>query len=416
VMEMTWPMPGVVGSVIGLLSIIGLAQTVAGWWLVRRFAAESRHAPAVSDATARPPVTVLKPLHGNEPLLERCLASICMQDYPEWQVVFGAQDPDDPAIRVVRLLQARYPAADIALVVNSGLHGPNRKIGNLINMLPAARHDILVIADSDLRVGRDYLAKLVAALAEPGTGLVTTLYAGLPAEQRLVTALGAMQITHGFLPGALLARAMGRRDCLGATMCLRRETLARIGGLRALVDHLADDNLLGALVRRLGLDVRLASTVPLTTVPETTFRALFRHELRWARTIRALVPVGFAASVLQYPLFWALVALPVSGGARAAWALFAAAWLIRGLAAAGIDRALKPMLPGLEFSCQVWLLPLRELLSVAVMLASYAGKHVDWRGHGLQAGGLPPPDANTPVLRRATHTRPFEGPLARLRD
>jgi ceramide glucosyltransferase len=182
------------------------------------------------------------------------------------------------------------------------------------------------------------------------------------------------------------------------------------------VDHLADDNVLGVLVRRLGLDVRLASTVPLTTVPETTFRALFRHELRWARTIRALVPVGFAASVLQYPLFWALVALPVSGGARTAWALLAAAWLIRGLAAAGIDRVLKPMLPGLEFSCQVWLLPLRELLSVAVMLASYAGKQVDWRGHGLQAGGPPPPDANMPVPRRAADTRPFEGPLARLRD
>jgi len=412
-MGMTWPVHGVIGLLIGLLSIIGLAQTVAGWWLVRRFAAMARSTSAVSDTAARPPVTVLKPLHGDEPLLEQCLASICMQDYPDWQVVFGVQDPDDPAIRVVRRLQARYPAADIPLVVNPAPHGPNRKIGNLINMLPAARHDILVIADSDLRVAPDYLAKLVAALAEPGTGLVTTLYAGQPAERRLVPALGAMQITHGFLPGALLARAMGRRDCLGATMCLRRETLERIGGLRALVDHLADDNVLGVLVRRLGLDVRLASTIPLTTVPETTFRALFRHELRWARTIRALVPTGFAASVLQYPLFWALVMVLLSGGAWEAWALFAAAWLIRGVAAAGIDRALKPMLPGLEFSCQVWLLPLRELLSVAVMLASYAGKQVDWRGHGLQADGLPPPDANTPVLRRAARTRPLEGPLAR---
>jgi ceramide glucosyltransferase len=194
-----------------------------------------------------------------------------------------------------------------------------------------------------------------------------------------------MQINQCFLPGALLARAMGRQDCLGATMALRRETLERIGGFQALVNHLADDNVLGRLVQRLGLTVRLADTVPATTVPEATFAALWRHELRWARTIRTLVPVQFAASVLQYPLAWAALAILLAWGTVWSVAWFAVVWLIRALAAWGVERML-----ALAFHSPVWLLPLRELMSVAVVVASYAGRDVDWRGERLQA--------DTPVI------------------
>jgi ceramide glucosyltransferase len=194
-----------------------------------------------------------------------------------------------------------------------------------------------------------------------------------------------MQINHYFLPGALLARGMGRQDCLGATMMFRRETLERIGGFAALVNHLADDNVLGRLVQRLGLTVALADTVPATTVPETTLRALWRHELRWARTIRALVPVQFAASVLQYPLVWAALAVLLAGGAPWSLAWFALAWGLRALAARRIDRAL-----ALANRTPLWLLPLRELMSVAVMAVSYAGRQVDWRGHTMQAEGFDP--------------------------
>jgi ceramide glucosyltransferase len=197
--------------------------------------------------------------------------------------------------------------------------------------------------------------------------------------------LGAAQINQYFLPGALLARAMGRQDCLGATMALRQETLERIGGLPALVNHLADDNVLGRLVQGLGLKVALADTIPATTVAESTLRALWRHELRWARTIRALVPAQFAASVLQYPLAWAALAVPLSAGAPWSWAWFAAALAMRALAARAVDRAL-----GLAKRTPFWLLPLRELMSVAVMAASYAGRQVDWRGHTLQAEGFNP--------------------------
>jgi ceramide glucosyltransferase len=372
----------VIAILAAILSVIGIAQTIAGWLAVVRFTER----PFISPL-AEPPITVLKPLHGDEPLLEQALTTLCLQDYSDYQIVFGVQDATDSAIPVVQRLRAAFPGRDIALVVDRSEHGPNRKIANLINMLPAAKHGVLAIADSDLHVRPDYLSDLIATLAAPNTGLATTLYVGLPASRRLAALLGATQITHGFLPGALLARAMGRQDCLGATMCLRRETLRRIGGLQALADHLADDNVLGQLVRGLGLDVRLAATVVATTVPEATFGALFRHELRWARTIRALVPGAFALSVLQYPIFWALVAVLASFGAWWAIVLFVWAWLARALAATGIDRVLAPRLEKLAFPATVGLLPLRELLSVATMLASHTGKAVDWRGHTMHAAG-----------------------------
>ena len=200
-----------------------------------------------------------------------------------------------------------------------------------------------------------------------------------------VAALGAIQINHCFLPGALLARAMGRQDCLGATMMLRRQTLDRVGGFAALVHHLADDNVLGRLVQRLGLTVHLADTVPATTVGEATLGALWRHELRWARTIRALVPAQFAASALQYPLAWALLAVLLAGFAPWALAWFALAWVARAATVRATDRAL-----ALANRAPLWLLPLRELMSVAVMIASYAGRRVDWRGHELEAEGFNP--------------------------
>jgi len=375
-----------------LFCLIGLIQALAGAALVARFGAG---AAREARSSARPAVTVLKPLHGDEPLLEQALASLCVQDYPNYQVVFGVHDRADQALAAVRRVQARFPTTDIAVVSNPTLHGANGKVGNLINMLPAAKHDVLAIADSDLHVAPDYLARLADALAEPGTGLVTTIYAGLPATARLAARLAAMQITHIFLPGALLARATGRQDCLGATMVLQRDTLARIGGFQALVDHLADDHVLGRRVQALGLAVRLAYTAPATTVPETAITAAWRHELRWARTIRALVPGPFAASILQYPLFWALLAIPLSLGALWSCGLFLLAWVVRSGAALCVDRALRPSLSaipddghsarGVAFACPVQLLPLRELMSVAVMLTSYASRRVEWRGQVMIA-------------------------------
>jgi ceramide glucosyltransferase len=411
----------VLAGVTAVLAGVGVVQALLAAWLVARFART-----AVQGPVSLPPVTVLKPLHGDETLLEAALTTLCRQDYPVFQIVFGVATSADPAVAVVARLRQVFPAVDIALVADPTVHGANPKVGNLINMLPAARHDVLVVADSDVHARPDYLHRLVAALEQPGTGLVTTLYAGLPASSTLAACLGATQITHGFLPGAVMARAIGRQDCLGATMVLSRQTLERIGGFQALADHLADDNVLGRLVKALGLGVVLAQTVPLTTVPETGFAELFHHELRWARTIRALEPASFAASVLQYPLAWALLTILLAGGALWALAVFVVVWVLRAVAALRVDAALAPMwsAPGprgnetgsskaggpgpdsdeaaLAFSCPVWLLPLRDILSVVVMLASYAGRRVNWRGHFLQADT--PPPFNQPKLRPAQGT------------
>jgi len=366
------------------LAILGVMQALAGWFLARRFAGREWTAP-----TNLPAITVLKPLHGDEPLLEEALASVCAQDYPGVQVVCGVQDTADPAQDVVARLRARFPNVDIALVVNPTGHGANRKVGNLINMFPVAKHDVLVIADSDVHAAADYLAGLAAILARPGVGLATSLYVGLRANDSLPARLGAGWINHIFLPGALLGRALGRQDCLGATMALRRETLARLGGLEALADHLADDNVLGQKVRALGLDVTLAPPVVATTVAEDRFAPLWRHELRWARTIRALAPGAFAASALQYKLVWAALAVAAAPG----WlslCFFCLIWALAALAARGTERALAPRLKGLAFAAPVWLLPVREALSFVILLASYAGNRVEWRGHVLSASPKPP--------------------------
>ncbi len=359
-----------------LLTTIGLALTLAGPALVRGFVADR---PPV-DAPL-PAISVLKPLYRDEALLEQALGTICAQDYPCYQVVVGVQQPDDPALAVVDRVRRRYPACDIAVVVDNTSPGSNRKVANLENMLAAAKHDVLVIADSDVHAAPDYLRRIAAALAEPRTGLVTTVYSGLPASGSLTGALGASAITHGFLPGALMARALGRQDALGATMALRRETLAAVGGFAALRDHLADDNVLGRRVRARGLAIGMAATVPATTVPETRLADLFRHELRWGRTIRTLAPIAFAASVLQYPLAWGLVAVGLSGGEEWAIALFGAAWIARAWAMAAIDHALGT-LPLLR----PWHMPLRDLMSIAVVAASYMGSRVEWRGQNMRVG------------------------------
>ncbi len=357
-----------------LVASAGLVQGAFSLALARRFICRAAAVP-----NARLPVTVLKPLHGDEPLLEDALASLFTQDYPSLQLVFGVQDPADPALHTVDRLRTRYPELDVSVVVNAAQHGLNRKVSNLINMYPAAKHDLIVIADSDIHAEPGYVDQLVAALEAPGVGLVTTLYTGLRSNESLVARLGAAGINHGFLPGNLMARWLGRQDCLGATMALRRETLERVGGFAALVSHLADDAVLGHRVRALGASVALAGTIAATTVPESAMRALFNHELRWARTTQKLEPVGYALSAMQHPLAWATLAVAVDPDSQWAWAMLLLAWGLRWLTTRGIERVL-----GLDSGLAAWFLPVRDLLSLAVLLASYGGDRVAWRGHILR--------------------------------
>jgi ceramide glucosyltransferase len=383
-----------------LLACLGLLHCFAGWIAALRFAASPR--PRLQR---RPPVTILRPLCGDEPLLEDALVSCCRQAYPAFQIVFGVQSSSDAALAVVERVRAKFPDRDIAVVVDSTPHGQNRKIGNLINMLPSARHQILVISDSDLQLSPDYLERLLVELEKPGTGLVTALYAGFPPpEHGWLLRLGATQINHSFLPGVLVSRMLGRQDNLGSTVMLRRETLEQTGGLGALAHVLAEDNVLGRSVRNLGLRVGMADTVALATVPESSFRALWLHELRWARTIRAVAPLCLAASTIQYPLFWALMTAVLTGGAIWSVAFFAAGWAVRAISAREVDRALRHRSGQPLVSVPVWLLPLRDLLSVAEVAASYWIDDVVWRGHRLDANGRAPRAPPIPMTSRQQQT------------
>jgi ceramide glucosyltransferase len=373
------------------LVCLGLAQGLAGVFAVRAFVRR----PPRACPTA-PAVTVLKPVCGAEPLLEEALASFCRQSYPgQVQIVIGAHDAADPALEAARRAKTRFPHADIVIQADPLRRGTNGKIANLMNMLPLAKHDMLVIADSDLHVEPDYLRRVVAELLVPGTGLVTTLPAGEPAVPGLAARLGTAHLAHIFLPSALIAQALGRQDCLGGTMALTRTTLARAGGLAALANHLADDNILGRKVLDQGLSVRLANTLPSVTVQDASIGALWQHELRWGRTIASVAPVSYAGCLVQYPLFWAIAAVLVSAGQPWALATLALAWAGKAMLVRGVETCLAARRPRPVARTPAWLLPLRDLLSVAEIVASFCGDTVVWRGRTLHTGGAEPVAADT---------------------
>jgi len=370
-----------VAGLTAFLACLALLQCLAGVWAAMRFAGARGHGVLPADP---PPVTVLKPLCGDEPLLEEALTSCFAQDYPAFQIVFGIQNPNDPALGVLERVRLRFPDRDIAVVVDPTPHGPNRKVANLINMLPSAKHQIVVISDSDLHLPHNYLERLVVALEKPGAGLVTSLYIGVPPPGGSWAAkMGSTQISHCFLPGVLLSRALGREDCLGSTAMLTQDTLERIGGFPALSALLAEDNVMGQRVKALGLGVGLADTIPTATVPEPDLSALWQHEIRWTSTIRALAPVSLCGSTLQYPLFWALLAVLAGAGAGWTLVLFIAAWMVRWIAAGMIDGTLKPMVGRPAQPTPFWMLPFRDLLSVAEIATSFGVDEVVWRGHRL---------------------------------
>ena len=362
----------VVATVLMAASLAGSVYLGAAALAVRRFLRR----PA-AGAAARPapgaPVTVLKPLHGAEPGLYENLRSFCEQRGAPCQILFGLREADDPAVAVVKRLIGEFPGRDLALVIDPRVSGSNFKVGNLENMLAHASHDVLVIADSDMRVGPDYLAAVTAPLADPAVGLVTCLYRGVPAGGRAAR-LGAMFVSHGFLPSALLAEWLQPgRACFGATMALRRSTLEALGGFAPLRDRLADDNALGAAVRGLGLGIAVAPLLVDTIVAEADLPALLRHELRWARTIRLIAPLGYAASVVTHPVALGALAVLCAGASASSLAVFAVALAGRLAMVRAIDRACA--LPRQPLA----LVPLRDLLSFVVFVASFCGSHVAWR-------------------------------------
>jgi ceramide glucosyltransferase len=332
----------------------------------------TRPQPAPEPA---PDLTILKPLHGDETGLYENLASFCEQDYSgAVQIVFGVENPNDPAIAVVERLRAAYPGKVLELVVEPRAVGSNPKVANLINMSGRIAHDVIVLADSDIRVRRDYLARLVDALERQGGGAVSCPYFGISTGS-LWSHLAQLTIDSHFLPGVVVGTQLKlSQPCLGSTIALRRSSLAAIGGFEPLADCLADDYVLGELLRERSEPVSVLSFAVGHVCAESSFVELWRHELRWALTIRTVDPLGYLGWTVTHAFPLALIAW-LLGGSWPAVGLTVAALACRAVLIFATERGYG--LPPHPY----WLIPVRDLLSFAVFVAGFVARDVSWRGH-----------------------------------
>jgi ceramide glucosyltransferase len=304
------------GDLCLFVAIVGCVFTLVACACVYNFPGEDTAEPA-----AQPPVTVLKPLHDTEPGLPARLAAFCRQDYgAPVQILCGVRDHASPAAAVVQAMEVDFPDRRIELLVEPRSHGVNRKVSNLINMMPRVRHDTLVLSDSDIVVGPNYLRAVTALLAAPRAGAITCLYYGIGGEG-LWTRLSALAINAQFLPHAVTAVSLGlAKPCFGATIALRRSTLDRIGGFGALADVLADDHAIGVAIRSQGYDVVTAPFLVGHHCFEGSLRQLIRHQIRVARTIKSIDPIGYAGTIITHPWPLALLAL-ILGSPAQPWLL-----------------------------------------------------------------------------------------------
>ena len=322
-----------------------------------------------------PDLTMLKPLHGDEAGLYENLASFCEQDYSgAVQIVFGVENPNDPAIAVVERLRVAYPGKVLELVVEPRAVGSNPKVANLINMSGRIAHDVIVLADSDIRVRRDYLSRLVGALERQSGGAVSCPYYGI-STGNLWSHLAQLTIDSHFLPGVVVgARLKLSKPCLGSTIALRRSSLSAIGGFEPLADCLADDYVLGELLREQGEPVSVLPFAVGHVCAESSIVELWRHELRWALTIRTVDPLGYLGWTVTHAFPLALIAWLLGGGWPAV-GLAVAALACRAVLIFATERGYG--LPPHPY----WLIPVRDLLSFAVFVAGFVARDVSWRGH-----------------------------------
>ena len=353
---------------------LGLVIFAAIYWLAA-FASVvlyRRRRPSTSDVA--PPVTILKPLRGNDGQLYENLRSFCLQDYRGFEIVFGVRHLHDPAVAVVQRLRHEFPGLELTLVADSRTIGANLKVSNLANLVRHAKHDTLIVADSDMRVGPGYVRAVVGPLEDRRVGLVTCLYRGV-APSGVASQLGAMFINEWFLPAALVGTHLERlRHAFGATIACRRDTLRSIGGFEAVADQLADDYMLGWLVSDRGLRVVLVPYVVENVVIERNLRTLYLHELRWARTFRTLRPVAYFCSLFTYGIPLSLLWLAASRGSRPACIAMALHVGLRVVGRLVLYRSLGQPLPWSD----TWLVPVRDVVSFVVGILSFLGRTVRW--------------------------------------
>jgi ceramide glucosyltransferase len=371
-----------------VLTIAGMvyflaALVAAHVFLVRRRAPLPAFAPRVS---------ILKSLKGLDPNMLDAFRSHCRQIYAgEYELLFGVSSLDDPAVVAVQQLKQEFPDHSIQLIECPASLGANGKVSTLVQLVRHARHDYLLINDSDITVSPRYVERVMghfAPSAETGkepqqeTGLVTALYRGC-AHSTLPSRLESLGIATDFQAGVLLSRMIegGLHYGLGSTLAVSRTALEKIGGLETLVDHLADDYELGARISKAGYRIALSAEVVETAVPAYTWRGFIDHQLRWARTVRDARPWGYAGLIFTHGLAWAMLNVVASGLSPLSLWLLALSFFLRLALAMTVGAQVlgdHQVLPNL------WLLPFRDLIALGIWAFGFAGNTIVWRGQRFQ--------------------------------
>jgi len=369
-------------TTVQIVAVIGIASSSLYYLLCLgsavTFFREREAGEGASPTHAMPPISILKPFKGIDPEIYESFRSHCMQDYPEYEIIFGVSDPSDPVIESVRRLQLEFPDRRIRMIVRSTILGANVKVSNLAQMITDARYDYLIVNDSDIRVERDYLSRVTAPLADPRVGMVTCLYRGV-AGGTVGSRLESLGISTDFCASVLAARQLegGIRFGLGSTLAFRKADLEKIGGFNSFVDYLADDYELGKRIAALGLDVKLSDVVVETFLPAYRLRDFVAHQLRWARGVRDARAGGYFGLIFTFGMLWALVAVAASAGSLWSWAGLAFVLSLRLTVAFVVGWSVLRSGDALRYA---WLIPLRDLIAVAVWIISLGGHTVTWRG------------------------------------
>ena len=361
------------------LTAFGMVYSLLSIWTLLKFQ-PGKHS-AVSGKF-KPPVSILKPLCGLDPHGYESLRSHCLQDYPQYEIIFGVSDSRDPAVAAVEQLIHEFPEIPMRLVICSSVFGMNFKVNNLVQMLPSANYPYLVINDSDINVPPDYLRQVVGVLEDRAVGLVTCLFRGV-AARNIGSVLESMAIACDFVPGVLCAKELekGIHFAMGSTIALHRDVLERIGGFQGIADYLADDYELGHRVSNSGLRVAIADCIVEHYIPQYSCAAFLQHQVRWARTIRSCRPQGYAGMIFTFALPWSVAVLAMAPSFPLAWALVIVSLILR-LMVTAVSASF--VLGDGQVVRNLWLVPIRDFVTLLVWLLAYTGSSIIWRGNRFE--------------------------------
>ena len=323
-----------------------------------------------------PPVTILKPLCGVDKGTYTNLASFCQQNYPQYQIIFGVRSSTDPSIEVIEKLIQQFPEIDINLLVKDQIIGANLKISNLANAVTIAKYDILVIADSDIRVGSEYLKTVIQPLQDQKVGVVTCLYRST--AQGIATILEAICTATDFQVGILVSKQLeGIKFALGSTIVIRKTTLTKIGGFAAVADYLADDYQLGYLPTQIGEKVVLSNYIVEHGLGHSSLLDSINRQIRWARCIRVSRPWGYGGLIFTFGTISSLLLLITNSGSIFSWLVFSITFLMRLIMAWLIGvKLLNDSVTKKYF----WLIPIADIVRFIIWCCGFFGNTIKWRG------------------------------------